>query len=114
MSAWRQLQRLQRHRYSHRRLWRREYVQLFHAEPARRNSPPACPPYLPFYGACLRAIPGPKHKLSREYKLTKLADQVRVPSSVAAAVMHIARRFLLGKTAANPLEAAAFARLGRT
>jgi hypothetical protein len=76
--------------------------------------PPACPPYLPFYGACLRAIPGAKHKLSREYKLTKLADQVRVPSSVAAGVMHIARRFLLGKTAANPLEAAAFARLGRT
>jgi len=21
--------------------------------------PPACPPYLPFYGACLPAVPGP-------------------------------------------------------
>ena len=76
--------------------------------------PPACPPYLPFYGACLPVVPGAKHKLSREYKLTKLADQVRVPSSLAAGVMHMARRFLLGKTAANPLEAAAFATLGRT
>jgi len=76
--------------------------------------PPACPPYLPFYGACLPAVPGAKHKLSREYKLTKLADQVRVPSSVAAGVVHIARRFLLERTAANPPEAAAFATLGRT
>jgi hypothetical protein len=75
--------------------------------------PPACPPYLPFYGACL-PVPGAKHKLSREYKLTKLADQVRVPSALAAGVMHTARRFLLGRTAANPLEAAAFATLGRT
>jgi hypothetical protein len=74
--------------------------------------PPACPPYLPFYGACLPAVPGAKHRL--EYKLTKLADQVRVLNSLAAGVMHIARRFLLGKTAANPLEAAAFATLGRT
>lgn len=75
--------------------------------------PPTCPPCLPPYGACLPVVPGAKHKLSREYKLTKLADRVRVPSSLAAGVVHMARRFLLGKSAANPLEATAFATLGK-
>ena len=75
--------------------------------------PPSCPPCFPPYGACLPVVPGAKHKLSREYKLTKLAERVRAPSSLAAGVMHTARRFLLGKAAANSLEAAAFATLGR-
>ena len=70
-----------------------------------------CPPCFPPIGACLPVVPGAKHKVSREYKLTKLAERVRVPSSIAAGTMHMARRFLLGKTAANPLEAAAFATL---
>ncbi|MGH7462722.1 MAG: hypothetical protein ACREMA_17065, partial [Longimicrobiales bacterium] len=56
---------------------------------------------------------GAKHKLSREQKLNKLAEGVRVPSSLAAGTMHLMRRFLLGKTAANPLEAAAFATLNK-
>ena len=75
--------------------------------------PPICAPCVPPYGACLPVVPGAKHKLSREYKLTKLADRVRVPSSLAAGAVHMVRRFLLGKTAANPLEAAAFATLAR-
>ena len=58
------------------------------------------------------AVPGAKHKLSRDYKLAKLAERVRVPSALAAGTMHMARRFLLEK-AANPLETAAFATFGR-
>jgi hypothetical protein len=95
-------------------LWRREYVQLFHAEPARHDSTAGLPALPSLLRRLSSGRSGAKHKLSREYKLTKLADQVRVPNSLAAGVMHIARRFLLGKTAANPLEAAAFATLGRT
>lgn len=68
-------------------------------------------PCFPPIGACFPVVPGAKHKMSREYKLAKLADGVRVPSSIAAGTMHMARRFLLGKTAANPLEKAVFATL---
>lgn len=74
--------------------------------------PPTCPPGFPPYGACLPVVPGAKHKLGRDYKLGKLADRLRVPSALAAGTLHMARRFLLGKSAANPLETAAFATLG--
>jgi hypothetical protein len=78
------------------------------------TTPPlTCPACFPPEGACLPVVPGAKHKLSREFKLTKLADRVRVPSSLAASAMHMARRFLLGKAPANPLEATAFATLGQ-
>ena len=33
--------------------------------------PPTCAPCVPPYGACLPVVPGAKHKLSREYKLTQ-------------------------------------------
>lgn len=83
--------------------------------PSRTDTtpPPTCPPCFPPSGACIPVAAGAKHKVSREDKLTKLAERVRVPSSLAAGTMHMARRFLLGKTAANPLEAAAFGTLGR-
>src|SRR5262245_57152643 len=38
--------------------------------------PSTCPPCFPPVGACLPVVPGAKHKLSREYKLAKLADRV--------------------------------------
>jgi hypothetical protein len=75
--------------------------------------PSTCPPGFPPLGACLPVVPGAKHKLSRDYKLAKLAERVRVPSSLAAGALHMARRFLLGKTPASPLEDAVFATLGR-
>ena len=75
--------------------------------------PPECGLCFPPVGACLPAVPGAKHKQSRDYKLSKLAERVPVPSSLAAGVVHLTRRFLLGKTAANSLESAAFAALGR-
>lgn len=80
---------------------------------AGETPPSPCPPCFPPAGACIPVAAGAKHKLSREYKLAKLAERVRVPSALAAGTLHLTRRFLLGKTAANPLEAAAFATLGR-
>jgi len=72
-----------------------------------------CGVCFPPYNACLPAVPGAKHKLSRDYKLGKLAESVRVPSSLAAGTFHMARRFLLGKTAASPLETKAFTSFGK-
>ena len=66
----------------------------------KKGNPGCFPPI----GACFPVVPGAKHKMSREYKLAKFADGVRVPSSLAAGSMHMARRFLLRKKAANPLE----------
>jgi hypothetical protein len=87
---------------------------LLHAQRDRdKTPPPICPPCFPPAGACIPVAAGAKHKLSREYKLAKLAANVRVPSSLAAGALHMTRRFLLGKAAANPLEAAAFATLNR-
>ena len=74
--------------------------------------PPTCPPGAP-PGTCIPVVAGAKHKRSRDQKLTELAGRARVPSSLAAATLHMSRRFLLGKPAANPLESAAFAVLGR-
>ena len=79
--------------------------------PGGAGETPPCPPCFPPAGACIPVAAGAKHKLSREQKLNKLAEGVRVPSSLAASTMHLTRRFLLGKTAANSLEAAAFATL---
>ena len=77
------------------------------------TSPPSCEPCFPCVGACLPAVPGAKHELRREQKLTKLADGVRVPSSLAAGAMLLARQFLLAKTPTNAVESAAFASLGQ-
>lgn len=73
------------------------------------GQPPSdCPPCPPPVGTCIPVVAGAKHKLSREQKLSRLAEGIPVPSSIAAAVMHMMRRFLLGKSPANPLEASAF------
>ena len=74
---------------------------------------PTCPLCFPPVGACLPAVPGAKHKLSSDYKLTQLANSILVPSSLAAGAIHMARRFLLGKAAANALEVSVFATLGQ-
>jgi hypothetical protein len=66
----------------------------------------ACPPPQ---GTCIPAVAGAKHKLSTKQKLESLAEGVAVPSSIAAGVAHMMRRFLLDKSPANPLEASAFA-----
>lgn len=83
------------------------------AAPAADAPAPGCPPGFPPIGACLPAVPGAKHKVGRDRKLARLAAGARVPSALAAATLHLVRRFLLGKTAANPLEARAYTTLRR-
>ena len=68
---------------------------------------------FPPIGACFPTVPGAKHKLDREHKLAKLADEIPLPSSIAAGTIHMARRFVRGKKAATPLERAVFPVLRR-
>lgn len=77
----------------------------------RAEHPPAPCPEEPSAKSCLLPVAGAKHKASRESKLGRLAKGARVPSALAASVVHTARRFLLGKAPQNPLETAAFASL---
>lgn len=83
--------------------------------PSTSGKPPALPPGPPCLpsGACIPSVAGAKHKLSRAHKLSKLAERIRVPSALATSTIHMARRFVSGKSAANPLEAAAFAVLAK-
>ena len=73
-----------------------------------------CPPPCVPSGTCIPVAAGAKHKLSRDQKLARLANGVPVPSSLAAAAMQMIRRFLAGKSPANPLEVAVFAVLAKT
>jgi hypothetical protein len=81
-------------------------------EPCVEPSPPLCPPEEVF-GSCIPAVAGAKHKLGRDFKIKQLAETVRVPSAIASSTMHMARRFLRGKTPANAIEAKAFPLLNR-
>jgi hypothetical protein len=91
-------------------------VNIYNCAPSSGTSQPpqpTCPPCSSPSGTCIPVVAGAKHKLSREQKLNKLTERVLVPSSFAAGAMHMIRRFLLGKTPVNSLEAKAFATLGR-
>jgi hypothetical protein len=86
------------------------------AGPTSEPCPPSkddhvCPPIA--QGACVPASLGSKPKQSRRRKLDKLLANARVPSALGASFFHLTRRYLAGKTAANPLEARAFATLRR-
>lgn len=88
-------------------------VNIYNCAPSSGKPPQECPPCNPPYGTCIPVVAGAKHKLSREQKLNRLAEGVPVPSALAAGVVHMMRRFMLGMTPANPLETAAFATLGK-
>ncbi len=77
------------------------------AEPPSQGDQPC--PRAP--GACVPLGLGAKPKQSRRRKLDKLLQNNRVPSALAAAFFHTARRFRSGETAQNPLEARIFSRL---
>jgi hypothetical protein len=84
-------------------------VNIYNCAPSSAAGPSDCPPCTPPRGTCIPVAAGAKHKLSREQKLGSLADGMAVPSSIAAGVIHMMRRFLLDKSPANPLETSAFA-----
>ena len=67
----------------------------------------------PQTGACIPVVAGAKHKLGRKAKISQLAEDVRVPSAMASAILHMARRFVQGKSPGNALERAAFPVLER-
>ncbi len=95
------------------------------------GSPDECPPCQTATGACVPLALGAKPKQSRQRKLQHLLTRrpansfstssqnqsqsplsdVPIPSALAASYIQLSRRFLLGKTAANPLEEKVFAAL---
>ena len=59
-------------------------------------------------GTCIPVAAGAKHKLGRDYKMNQFAGSMRVPSAIAASTVHMARRFVAGKSPGSPLETKAF------
>ena len=60
-------------------------------------------------GQCIPLVQGAKPKQSQARKLEKLLARNPVPSALGASFFQLARRFLQGSAAANPLEERAFA-----
>ena len=79
-------------------------------EPTRPPNPQCdeCPPAQTATGACVPLGLGAKPKQSRQSKLQHLLAGSPVPSALAASYIQLSRRFLAGKTAANPLEVKVF------
>lgn len=79
--------------------------------PPKPECPPpgddGCPPGAP--GACIPVALGAKPKQSRRTKLDRLLANNRVPSTLAASVLHTMRRYLAGQAPANELEERGFA-----
>jgi hypothetical protein len=70
---------------------------------------PATPPGGP--GACLPLALGSKPKQSQQQKIDRLIESAPIPSTIAAALTHLMRRYAAGHAPANALESAAFDRL---
>jgi hypothetical protein len=78
--------------------------------------PPPCndgkfPPLPSPEGACVPLALGTKPKQSRKRKIERLLAGKPVPSTLAASFFHLSRRFLNGKSAANPFEESVFSLL---
>src|SRR5688572_30627971 len=72
--------------------------------PASKPEPcaPATPPGGP--GACVPLALGSKPKQSQKQKIDRLLAGTSVPSTIAAGLIHLMRRFAAGEAPANPLE----------
>lgn len=80
--------------------------------PAPTPAPTPCPPEAPG-NTCLPPVAGRKHKQDPASKLRTRAARTRAPSALAASTLHLVRRFLAGRPAANDIERSAFARLAQ-
>jgi hypothetical protein len=69
------------------------------------STPPGGP------GACVPLALGSKPKQSQQQKLARLLASTQVPSTLAAGLIQLVRRFAAGRTPANELEQGAFNRL---
>lgn len=70
--------------------------------------PKTCPQPQPPTGTCIPIVAGAKHKTSRKAKFAALAAGASVPSALATSTIHMARRFVAGKTPGTALERRAF------
>src|SRR5260221_547801 len=81
-------------------------------QPSPEPYPPCPPKEYPSQpiapGQCVPLTLGAKPKQSQRSKLEKLLANNRVPSALAASFFHVSRRFLEGRSPANPLEESAF------
>ena len=76
--------------------------------PGRAPCPPAeCPEGPIASGQCVPLSIGSKPKQSQRTKLDAILANTRVPSSIAAAFFHHARRFQAGQSPANAFEQSA-------
>jgi hypothetical protein len=88
-------------------------VNIYNCSTPEPPSPPSspceeCPPAQTATGACVPLGLGAKPKQSQHTKLQHLLATSPVPSALAASYIQLSRRFLAGKTAANPLEVKVF------
>lgn len=95
-------------------------INIYNCPPVQEGSsepPPQpaeeCPPPPRGTGACIPMSPGGKHKSSLQAKLRPLIENSPVPSVLAATVLQQTRRYQLGRSPGNDLEASVFEVLDR-
>jgi hypothetical protein len=79
--------------------------------PSRPDGGVSTPPCGP--GACVPLALGSKPKQSQQQKLARLLASTKVPSTLAAGIIQLLRRFAAGQAPANELEQGAFDRFRR-
>jgi hypothetical protein len=89
-------------------------INIYNCPPAQEGGPKPprppeeCPPPPHATGACIPLAPGSKHKSSLQAKLRPLIENSPVPSVLAATLLQQTRRFQLGRSPGNDLEASVF------
>jgi hypothetical protein len=90
-------------------------INIYNCPPAKEgeSKPPPqpseeCPAPPHATGACIPLAPGGKHKSSLQAKLRPLIENSPVPSVLAATILQQTRRYQLGRSAGNDLEASVF------
>ena len=86
-------------------------INIYNCPPAQDGAPQPpeeCPPPPHATGACIPLAPGGKHKSSLQAKLRPLIENSPVPSVLAATIMQQTRRYQLGRSPGNDLEASVF------
>jgi hypothetical protein len=90
-------------------------INIYNCPPAKEGEtkpPPRpseeCPAPPHATGACIPLAPGGKHKSSMQAKLRPLIENSPVPSVLAATILQQTRRYQLGRSPGNDLEASIF------
>ena len=89
-------------------------INIYNCPPAKEgeSKPPQpseeCPAPPHATGSCIPLSPGGKHKSSLQAKLRPLIENNPIPSVLAAAILQQTRRYRLGRSPGNDLEASVF------